>query len=511
MRTGARIQCDHHAKAGSLPWGESPWRGQGCDRIPPNIPLNDVYRRLLTVALDGALRHVADLPDQPVTVPTSDTMLRQLLGGPAPSVPTEPEAVLDTLLRAAELGLGPTGSSRYFGYVVGGVFPVALAADWLTSAWDQVNATYDMSPLAAVLEDICRGWLVEMFGLPVGTSASFTSSCTLANLICLATARAALLDRVGWDVMTRGLNGAPPITVLVNEHVHASVPRSLRLLGLGGDIRPLVTDGEGRVKLGPLEKEISRTNGGPVIACGQVGELHTGAVDPLRPLCEQIHAVGGWAHFDAAFGLWAATTELRHGLLDGLDLADSWATDAHKWLNVPYESGMALVADADAHRRAMAIHPDYLNQDAGRVRHPIQWGVAFSQRARVIPLWATLTQLGKTGIAELVGRHCALARRLAACLRREPGVVILNDVTLNQVLVRFEHPGGDDDRHTMAVTQAFQRAGVAWASGSGWGGRAVLRFSFVNWTTTDEDVDRAAASLLECHRALRSAPLPGVC
>lgn len=461
-----------------------------------------VYNELLLRAMQSALGYLAALPDRPPLVPDCDGELRQLMGGALPASPAAPQDVLELLLQGADLGICPSGSGRYFGYVAGGILPVALAADWLTSVWDQACSVYELSPLTSVLEDICQQWLVDLFGLPDGTSVSFTPACTYASLLGLAAARHKVLADRGWDVAAAGMTGAPPVTVLVNETIHASVLRCLHILGLGGGIRELATDGHGRITPQALARGLKEAAGAPLIVCGHVGEVNTGAVDDLRQLGRDVHLAGGWLHLDAAFGMWAAATSRRHTLLHGLDLADSWATDAHKWLNVPYDSGIALVADPGAHRAALACAPGYLNHGDARRRHPMQWELGFARRSRVIPVWAALRQLGKDGVAQLVDRHCALARRLAAHLAAEPGVHIANEVVLNQVAVWFEHPSRDSDTHTRQVAEAFQRQGAAWASASRWNGRAVLRLSIVNWVTTGEDIDRAAGSLITCHRSL---------
>lgn len=461
-----------------------------------------VYSELLSRAMEKALGFLAALPDRPPLVPDCDGELRQLMGGALPASPAAPREVLELLLEGADLGVCPSGSGRYFGYVTGGVLPLALAADWLASVWDQACSVYELSPLTSILEDICQGWLVDLFGLPDRTSVSFTPACTYANLLGLAAARHKVLANRGWDVANAGMNGAPPVTVLVNETIHASVLRSLKILGLGGGIRHLPTDGQGRITAQALASGLAEAADAPVIVCGHIGEVNTGAVDDLEQLSRGVHLAGGWLHLDAAFGMWAAATSRRHTLLRGLDLADSWATDAHKWLNVPYDSGIALIADPDAHRAALATVPAYLNQSNAQQRHPMQWELGFARRSRVIPVWAALRQLGKEGVAQLVDRHCALARRLADSLAAEPGVHIANEVVLNQVAVRFEHPSLDSDTHTRQVAEAFQRQGEAWASTSRWNGQAVLRLSIVNWVTTAEDIDRAARSLITCHRTL---------
>jgi glutamate/tyrosine decarboxylase-like PLP-dependent enzyme len=447
------------------------------------------------------LAYLDAVPEKPVVVPNNDPELHQVMGGPLSVGGSAPEAVLERLVRGGDLGTVPSSSSRYFGYVVGGALPVALAADWLATAWDQCGALYDLSPLISILEEICRGWLVNLFQLPRQTQIAFTPACTYANLTCLSAARHAVLARHGWDVESRGLDGAPQVTVLMSETIHASVPRSLRVLGLG-NVRTLSTDASGRIDISQYEDELNRVPDGPLIVCGQVGEVNTGIVDPLRRLSALAHERGGWVHLDGAFGLWAAATDRRYGLLDGLELADSWATDAHKWLNVPYDCGMAFVADGDVQHDALKISPDYLHQENTEQRHAVGIGLHFSTRSRVIPVWAVLAQLGSDGVKEMIDRHCALARMLAALLAEEPYVEVLNEVSLNQVAVRFHRPDRDSDTHTMQVSAAFQQAGVAWASTSRWRGDAILRLSVINWATTEEDITQAATSLLDCHRHL---------
>lgn len=470
------------------------------------VPLSHVetggYRSLLPLVLDGALQYLDDLPERPVRMPDPGGALQELLGGSMPLTSSPAEMVLAELLRGSELGICPTSSPRNFGYVFGGALPIAVAADWLTSVWDQVGALYQTSPLTGALEEICGEWLLDLFELPATASVAFTPSCTYANILGLTAARYAVLARHGWDVTEGGLQGAPTITVLVNEQIHKSVLRALNLLGLAGNVRNVPADSQGRMHLEALGAELERTSGSPLIVCGEVGDINTGAVEFLEPLCERVHAAGGWVHLDAAFGLWAAATDLRHTVLAGLECADSWATDAHKWLNVPHESGVVFIADARAHRAAVATSAKYLpNEDRGH-RHPLDWGIAISMRSRVIPVWAALRQLGKDGVARMVERHCAQARRFAAHLAAEAGVQILNDVTLNQVAVRFTHPTRDADTHTEQVAQAFQRGGVGWAATSRLNDQTILRLSVINWATTDHDIDRAAESLISCHRTL---------
>lgn len=462
----------------------------------------DGYRELLPRVLDEALGFLDELPERPVRVPDTGALLHEIFGGSLPLTSTPGEKVLEGLMRGGQLGVCPSGSPRYFGYVVGGALPITVAADWLTSVWDQCGVIYNMSPLTGTLEEICSRWLVDLFELPLGTSVAFTPGCTYANILSLTAARYAVLERHGWNVREQGLQGAPSITVLANEHIHASVLRALNVLGLAGNVLRVSTDSQGRMLMDALSAELDKAAGAPLIVCGQVGEINTGAIEFLEPLCERVHEAGGWVHLDAAFGLWAAATDRRYTLLAGLEKADSWSTDAHKWLNVPYDSGIAFIADKDAHRAALAMCPDYLQHDQPNERQTMDWGLAMSARSRVIPIWAALKQLGKDGVAQMVDRHCAQARRFARLLAEEPGVQVVNDVNLNQIAVRFHHPAHDTDTHTQNVTVGFQNEGVAWAQTSRYNGNTVLRLSVINWATTDDDIDKAAESLLSHHRRL---------
>lgn len=472
------------------------------DAATGKVAALDEYRELLPRVLEEALEYLEELPHRPVRMPATGTALHELLDDSLPLTSTPAEKVLEKLLRAGALGVSPTTSPRYFGYVMGGTLPVAVAADWMTSAWDQCGGLFDMSPLTGVLEEICGKWLVEMFELPSGTSVAFTPACTYSNILSLTAARYAVLDRHGWDVREHGLQGAPAVTVLANSGIHASVLRALNVLGLGVNVRRVATDDQGRIRLDALDAEIAKAVGTPLLVCGQVGELHSGAIEFMGPLCDRVHAAGGWVHVDAAFGLWAAATDRRHTLFAGLEKADSWSTDAHKWLNVPYESGIAFISNKDAHRAALAMSPDYLQHDQPQKRHSLDWGLGMSTRSRVIPIWAALTQLGRDGIAQMIDRHCAQARHFADLLAAEPGITIINDVVLNQLAVRFHHPAQDADTHTQNVADAFQEEGIGWAQTSLFKDQRILRLSITNWSTTDEDIDRAAESLLTHHRRL---------
>ncbi|MBF6050032.1 aspartate aminotransferase family protein [Streptomyces sp. NRRL B-1677] len=471
----------------------------------------DVYSALLEQAAGHALAYLSGLGERPVRLLAGDEELRELLGGPLPQGPGNPEAVLEMLVKGVERGLAPSGNGRYYGYVVGGTLPVAMAADWLTSAWDQNCIVHDGSPATAVAEEVCADWLLDLLDLPRSASVAFVPACTHGELLCLAAARHKVLAGRGWNVAEQGLQGAPRVRVLANADTHSAVLRCLQILGLGGSIEYLATDDEARIRSEALRQALAAHDGGPLIVCGQVGEINTGGVDRLGELCDAVHEAGGWVHLDAAIGMWAAASpQLRGSALAGIERADSWAADAHKWLNTPYDCGVAIISDPVAHRAAVPLAADYLNTEDGR-RHPAQWGLEISRRSRVFPLWATLRTLGRDGVAGLIDGCRANARLFAELLAADPTVEVLNEVTLNQVLVRFypqvpcsgdEGPEAAADAHTDHVAELFRERGRSWASSSQWRGRAVLRFCLINWATTAEDVRQAAASLLECHHSL---------
>jgi glutamate/tyrosine decarboxylase-like PLP-dependent enzyme len=396
--------------------------------------------------------------------------------------PAETLALLDRLVSPATMGMaGP----RFFGFVIGGTLPVALAANWLAAAWDQNAALYEVTPGVSHVEEVALRWLSALFDLPASTGAGFVTGATVANFTALAAARHAVLARAGWNVEADGLFGAPPITVITGEEAHPTLLKSLGMLGLGRSrLLGVPADGNGCMRADALPKF-----GPPAIVCLQAGNVNTGGFDPFRPLIESARQAGAWVHVDGAFGLWAkAAPSLRH-LADGLERADSWATDAHKWLNVPYDSGLAFCRDAHALRAAMAITAEYLPTESQH-RNPSDFTPELSRRARGIEVWAALRSLGRAGLAELVERNCRQARRLAQGLRAA-GYDILNDVVLNQVLVAF----GDAER-TRSVIAAVQQEGTCWCGGTIWQGRTAMRISVSSWATTDEDVERSLAAML---------------
>src|SRR5919112_337570 len=453
-------------------------------------------RSLLNDATAHAAVFLEELPVRRVAPTASAEALRGELGGPLPDSPRDPRQVIADLARAAEPGLMATPGGRFFGFVIGGSLPAALAADWLTSAWDQNAGLYVAAPAASVIEEVCGAWLIELFGLPQEVSYGFVTGCQMANFTALAAARHSVLEAVGWDVEADGLVGGPPIRIIAGEERHVTIDRALRFLGLGtANLRAVAADAQGRMRADALSAALAESSG-PTIVCAQAGNVNTGAFDPLRDICEAAHEAGAWVHVDGAFGMWAAAAPgLRH-LVEGMERADSWATDAHKWLNVPYDSGLVFCAHQAAHRAAMGSHASYLVHSEGRERDQLDWNPEASRRARGFPVYAAIRSGGRSGVAELVDRCCAHARRFAEALAQEPGVEVLADVALNQALVRFVDPGGDHDGRTRAVVEAVQEDGTCWLGGTTWQGKAAMRISVSNWSTTTEDVDRSVAAIL---------------
>ncbi|MFD0738497.1 pyridoxal phosphate-dependent decarboxylase family protein [Lysobacter koreensis] len=455
-----------------------------------------LFAPLFDPLLDRAHAHASgflrDLPQRFVGARAGRDEMLAALDAPLPPRGEDPAAVIDLLARHAERGASACASPRYFGFVIGGALPVALAADWLVSTWDQNAGIHVISPIAAAMEEIAARWLLELFDLPRESGVGFVTGCQMAHFTCLAAARHGVLRRAGWDVEADGLFGAPRIHVVASEEAHVTADVALRYLGLG--TRSLVhvpADEQGRMRADRL-REVLATLQGPTIVCAQAGNVNTGAFDPLREIGEAARAHGAWLHVDGAFGLWARASADRRVLADGIELADSWATDAHKWLNVPYDSGVAIVRHAQDHRDAMTSAAAYLIQTRGAERDAVDWVPEFSRRARGIPVYATLRALGRDGVADLVDRCCARARQFAQLLAAQPGVRILNDVVLNQVLVRF----GDDDALTREVIEGVQRDGTCWASGTTWHSLAAMRISVSNWATSEADVVASAAAMV---------------
>jgi glutamate/tyrosine decarboxylase-like PLP-dependent enzyme len=456
----------------------------------------DDARSLLELTAAIAADYLDSLDDRPVFPDVTPEQLREALGGPLPESPLDAREVIAELVAAAEPGVVAMGSGRYFGFVIGGALPAALAADWLTSTWDQNAGLYAGGPSASVVEQVTREWLVDLLGLPADASIGFVTGTQMAHVTGLAAARFHVLDAVGWDVGRDGLQGAPRVRVLVGAKRHVTIDRALRLLGLGAPT-VVAADDQGRMEIDALRAALAADDG-PAIVCAQAGEVNTGAFDPLAEIADAVEATGAWLHVDGAFGLWAAVSpELRH-LVAGSERADSWTTDAHKWLNVPYDSGIVLCAHPDAHRAAMTVHAEYLVQDEGerRVRDQVDWVPEFSRRARAFPVYAALRSLGRHGLVELVERCCLQARRFAQQIAALAGVEVLNDVVLNQVLFRFE-----DDARTDAVLARVQQSGRVWLSGTTWDGRKAIRVSVSNWQTGDDEIDLAVETFAAAAQA----------
>jgi glutamate/tyrosine decarboxylase-like PLP-dependent enzyme len=456
-------------------------------------------RELLQLTASIAADYVESLGDRPVFPDVTPEQLRAALGGPLPDQPVDPRQVVTELAAAAQPGVIASSSGRFFGFVIGGGLPAALAADWLTATWDQNAGLYVLGPSASITEQVTREWIVDLLGLPPSASIGFVTGTQMAHVTALAAARFHVLDGVGWDVGRDGLQGGPRVRVLAGAHRHVTVDRALRLLGLGAPTI-IEADDQGRMVADALARAIAEGDG-PTIVCAQAGDVNTGSFDPLEEIADACEDAGAWLHVDGAFGIWAAVSpELRH-LVSGIERADSWTTDAHKWLNVPYDSGIVLCAHPESHRNAMTVQAAYLIQEEGEAaqRDQVDWVPEFSRRARGFAVYAALRSLGRTGIVEMVERCCAQARRFAEQIAELPGVRVINEVVLNQVLFCFE-----DDERTDAALAAVQASGDVWLSGTSWEGRKAIRVSVSNWQTGDRETDLAVEAF---RRAVR-APLP---
>ncbi len=447
-------------------------------------------KELLADTAARATRYLSEINGRRVSPRPEDVERLADLGGPLPQGPSDPAETLALLDDVGSPATVATTGGRYFGFVIGGTVPASLAANWLAGTWDQNAAMHVMSPVAARLEEIVLAWITELLGLPSTSGAGFVTGTTMASFTALAAARTTLLKRVGWNVEEDGLFG-PPIRVVVGDEVHVSVLKALSLLGLGRSrVVRVATDGQGRMRADAVPQLDPQT-----IICLQAGNVNTGAFDPAQEICKKARDAGAWAHVDGAFGLWAAVSPLYAHLLDGVSAADSWAIDCHKWLNVPQDSGIAVVRDAEHLRSAMAVNAAYLRPSAER--EPWHYTPDSSRRARGVELWAALRSLGRAGLKELVERNCRQAKRFAEGLRTA-GCEVLNDVVLNQVLVAFGSP-----EKTQRVIGEIQRDGTCWCGGTEWQGRTAMRISVSNWATTDEDVERSLAAMVRIARAAK--------
>ncbi|HET9610500.1 MAG TPA: aminotransferase class V-fold PLP-dependent enzyme [Acidimicrobiales bacterium] len=453
---------------------------------------------LLRRVLDAAGGYLDSLAERPVWARASYDDMVGALGGPLPPAPTDPAQVVADLAALADPGLTATPGGRFFGFVVGGAHPAALAADWLVSTWDQNAGLTAMAPAAAACEAVAARWVLDLLGLPPDASVGFVTGGMQANFTCLAAARHDVLARTGWDVERQGLHGAPAVRVVAGVDRHDTVDLALRYLGLGTDaVAAAASDDQGRVRLDALADTLAAGDG-PTIVCLQAGEVHTGAFDPLADAVALAHEHGAWVHVDGAFGLWAAANPETRPLVAGAEQADSWATDGPKTLNVPYDCGLAVVRDRATHRAAFGIHGAYLiTTDIG---DPLELVPEFSRRARGVPVWAVLRALGRSGVADLVGRLCRNARRMADGIAAVPGATVLNDVVFTQVMFAL-----DDDDATADVGRRLLAEGTAVMTPSTWRGRSVLRCSMSNWSTTDDDVDRTLDALGRVVAEVRAA------
>ena len=447
-------------------------------------------------AAELGLEYVAGLGDRAVGARTDAATLAAQLGGPVPDVGEDPVAVIEEMARVLDPGLVASAGPRYFGFVVGGALPAAVGADWLTGAWSQNAVVHALSPAAAAAELVAAGWMLDLLGLPADAGVGFPTGAGLGNAVGLASARHALLSRAGWDVEARGLYGAPEIRVVIGDDAHSTLLTALQYLGLGRErVVRIPVDDQGRMRADLLLPALDA--GVPTIVCIQAGNVNSGAFDPADAVADAVaRHPNAWIHVDGAFGLWAnVSPELRH-LVAGVARADSWATDAHKWLNVGYDCGFVAVRDATAQRAAMSTRAPYLMQDHDQ-RDGWEFVLDSSRRARVFTVYAALRSLGRDGVRAMVERCCSLARRMAERLGEADGVEILNDVILNQVLVRLSPAdGGDADAFTRQVMTRVQEGGEAWMGGTTWHGQAAIRISVSNWSTTEADIDRTAAALL---------------
>jgi glutamate/tyrosine decarboxylase-like PLP-dependent enzyme len=451
----------------------------------------DDRERAMRRAAEIGLDYLASLSDRHVGARADAATIRERLPAELPDGPMDPVAVIEELATAADPGVVASVGPRYFGFVVGGQLPASAAADWLTTAWGQNAVVHALSPAAAAAEEVAGTWMLELLGLPRDASVGLPTGAGLGNAIGLAAARHAVLAKESWDVEAKGLYGAPELTVVIGEEAHATLLTALQYLGLGRDrVIRVPTDDQGQMQGDAARSAIANVEG-PLIVAAQAGNVNTGGFDPIGQLASALEGhPNAWLHVDGAFGLWAAVSPRLKHLVEGVERADSWSTDAHKWLNVGYDCGFVAVRDPSAHRAAMSMTASYLMRS--ELRENWEWVLDSSRRARGFTLYAAIRSLGREGIEALVERCCSLATRMADRLREADGIEVLNDVVLNQVLVRF----GDDDARTRAVIESVQDDGTAWMGGTTWKGKAAMRISVSNWSTTEADADRTVDAIL---------------
>jgi glutamate/tyrosine decarboxylase-like PLP-dependent enzyme len=462
------------------------------------------YEAALRCAAELALGFRRALASRPQTPAKNVAEMREAFIAPLPEAGSDGRLAIEELAALAEPGLAAMPGPRFFGWVIGASHPVGVAADWLTSAWGQNCGTHAATPAAAACEEAAANWLLELLDLPRDASVGFVTGATVANFACLAAARGELLRRAGWDVEANGLFGAPPIRVVIGEEAHASVFSALQFLGLGYDrVVRIPADAMGRMRIDEFEAAM-RQGDQPTIVIAQAGHINTGAFDPIPQIARVAHRTRAWVHVDGAFGLWARACPQTALLAAGVETADSWATDGHKWLQLPYDCGFAIVRDAEAHRRAMAITASYLPEVAAGERNPSHYVPELSRRARGFATWAMIRALGCRGIAQLIAHHCGIARRMAEALRQEAGIRVLNEVELNQVAVRFGSDDQADDILTSKVIARIQADGTCFAAGARWKGHWIMRLSVTSWATGEDDADRSVAAIVAAWRAVQA-------
>ncbi|MDB4772466.1 MAG: aminotransferase class V-fold PLP-dependent enzyme [Verrucomicrobiales bacterium] len=474
-------------------------------RLETQSQHSEVLRR----TLDHALGYLDSLPTRKIAARASLNELRNSIGRPLPEIGLDAVSVIDDLVADVEGGLLGNASGRFFAWVIGGAVPASVAADWLTSTWDQNSGMYSVAPAETVVEEVCGRWLLELLGLPVSVSFALVTGCQMAHVTCLAAARNALLAKRGWDVERDGLNGAPALRILCNGDRHGSVDRAVRLLGLGTAVMVnLPVDDDGRLGVETLRAALESDSDTATIVLLQAGDINTGAYDPFATLIPLAHSQEAWVHVDGAFGLWAGASPKLHHLVKGVEQADSWATDGHKWLNVPFDCGYAFVADSEAHYRTMSHRASYLTHSQ-EARDQIDWNPEYSRRGRGFATYAAIRQMGKNGIADLIERTCGHARSLVNQIGVLSGAEVLWEPSINQGLVRFRSPkpgatDSDHDQHTEEVAAAVRKAGEAFFQTTTWRGHRCMRVSVCNWQTNDSDVERAVRSVADCLESLRT-------
>jgi glutamate/tyrosine decarboxylase-like PLP-dependent enzyme len=468
--------------------------------------MSDDLRSLLVRAADHAVRYRENLSSAPGRPATSYPEARERMRAPMPETGSDAGAVIEELVALSEPGLMPITGPRFFGWVMGGSHPAGVAADLLVSAWGQNAGYHTPTPAASAMEEIAEGWLLDVLDLPRESSIGFATGATVANATCLSAARTRTLLNVGWDPDANGLFGAPPVEVFIGADAHSSLFSSLQMIGFGYNrVTRIATDEQGRMDPRMLALSINETSG-PKIVIAQAGQINTGAFDDFHNIAEIARGAGAWLHVDAAFGLWArATTTLKY-LTAGIDLADSWGTDGHKWLQVPYDCGFAIVKDREAHQRAMTQWSSYLPAISPGDRVPSALVPELSRRARGTPVWAMLKTLGRQGVADLVIRHCVCARLMAARLSEAPGIKVRNDVVLNQVIVEFgSGTAAARKAATEAVIAEVQAAGVCFVGGAAWHGDWVMRISVTSGATAADDIEASAASIIAAWRKVQAS------